>query len=159
VARSIRCQGARRFILPRLRLLLIVLTITLLLPAVASAAFSARVSGLPTVQRIGQRYPFVITVTNRGPWIKFFCIDFNDDDNSWLIKGPAPLAKYPKSDGFCARTLKKETRRFSFVLIPASQGAHKLEIILGKGHLYKAIQKVLVDDKNALSWSEEFVLS
>jgi hypothetical protein len=82
----------------------------------------------------------------------------HDDDGSWVIRAPAGVLKYPKSDGFCVKLLKKGTRKFHFVLIPAKPGGHELEVIFGKGKLYEAIQKVLVEDDNALSWSEEFFL-
>ncbi len=138
--------------------LAIIVVAVLSISAQASVtAFSARVSGLPTVQPVGTTYPFTVTVKNTGKWIKFFCLDFNDDNGSWLIKGPG-LISYPKSDGFCVNVLKKGTRKFNFVIIPAKSGSHTLEVILGKGKLYKSINKILVEDDNALSWSNEFVL-
>ncbi len=91
-----------------------------------------------------------MTVTNNGKWIRFFCLDFNDDKNSWLIEGPPKMTSYPKSDGFCVKVLKGGTKSFRFTLTPAKSGQHRLEVILGKGHL-KEVGKVLVDDNDALS--------
>jgi hypothetical protein len=132
----------------------------LLISAAAASArpdtFTARVSGLPEVQQVGRSYFFTITVRNRGAWIKNFCIDFEDDNNSWLIKMPGLNSR--KDDTFCIKMLRGGTRKFTARLVPAKTGQHKLQVILGKATLFSATNAAVIDDPKALEWSEDFVI-
>lgn len=122
----------------------------------ATAAFTARVSGLPEVQGVGRSYFLTITVRNQGAWVKNFCIDFEDDNNSWLIKMPGLNAR--KDDVFCVSVLRGGTRKFTARLVAARTGQHTLQVILGKATFFSATNAAVIDDKNALEWSESFVL-
>jgi len=122
----------------------------------AISAFTARVSGLPEVQGVGRSYLFTITVKNQGAWIKNFCIDFEDDNNSWLIKMPG-LRAYD-DDTYCVRVLRGGSKQFVARLVPARTGQHKLTVYLGKATLIPATNGAVIDDKNALEWSDSFVI-
>jgi hypothetical protein len=122
----------------------------------APAAFTARISGLPEVQIVGRSYLVTLTIRNQGPWIKNFCIDFEDDNNSWLVKMPGLNAR--KDDVFCMKVLRGGVRKFTARLVPARTGQHTLQVILGKATLFSATNAAVITDKNALEWSADFVL-
>lgn len=138
--------------------LLLAVTVSAHVPGAAARAdvFTARISGLPEVQEVGRSYFVTITIRNRGPWIKNFCIDFEDDNNSWLVKMPGLNAR--KDDVFCMKVLRGGVRKFTARLVPAKTGHHTLQVILGKATLFSATNAAVIDDPNALEWSANFVL-
>lgn len=105
---------------------------------------------------MGRSYFLTITVRNQGAWVKNFCIDFEDDNNSWLIRMPGVTAR--KDDVFCISVLRGGTRKFTARLVAARTGQHTLQVILGKATLFSATNAAVIDDKNALEWSESFVI-
>jgi len=116
------------------------------------------VSGVPKIQSAGVPFRVSIDIRNLGGTVKPFCIDFDDDKSSWSFVMPAGYSEW-KKDVFCLGTLRGHSHRVvRATLIPAKAGAHKLGITIGKGHVYKEIRTVLIDDSNALYWSQECVI-
>ena len=118
--------------------------------------FSARVGGLPEVQARGRSYFVRVVVRNQGPWLKNFCLDFGDSNNSWLIR-MSGLRAYD-SDTFCAPVLKGGVKTFIARLVPAKSGQKKLSIAVGPAKIYSNINRALVDSEKGLYWEDSFVI-
>ena len=109
------------------------------------------------MQQAGETYRLRARLTNRGGTFKPLCVDFTDDNNSWLIEAPA-YRDYD-SDTFCAGTLLRgQTRMLIFLVIAAKQGAHRMSLTIGKGTIYASLNDVLINDSGALSWDGNFVI-
>jgi hypothetical protein len=124
----------------------------------ATSGFTARVGGLPEVQRVGLSYRFAVTVQNNGGALRNFCLDFSDDHNSWLIKSLSVYTRDWDSDTFCVKSLRRGTSTFAFKMIPAKQGNHKLSVVIGTAKLYPTVNNAVITDDNALEWHSNFVL-
>jgi hypothetical protein len=117
---------------------------------------SAKVSSLPLVQHVGQTYFVTITVRTRAHAVRPFCIDFDDDRNSWLFQFPAPH-EY-KKDVYCWKGFRAYySKRFLVGLVPARTGQHKLGIGIGSAEFFPTINTAVLNE-NSLYWSRGFVV-
>ena len=111
----------------------------------------------PKVQQAGGTYRLRVRVTNRGRIFKPLCVDFTDDNNSWLIE--APLYRDYDSDTFCAGTfLRGQTKTLTFYVTAAKQGAHRMSLTIGKASIFAAVNDAVIDDSGALTWEGNFVI-
>jgi hypothetical protein len=118
---------------------------------------SATVSALPLVQHVGKTYFVTITVRTTAHAVRPFCIDFDDDHNSWLFQFPAPH-EY-KKDVYCWKGLRAHYRKqFLVGLIPARTGQHKLGIGIGSAQFFPTINTAVLNE-NSLYWSRGFVIA
>lgn len=122
----------------------------------SSARFSGRINPPPAVQNAGQTYRVGITVRTGSTKFSHFCIDFEDDHNSWVTRMPG-LRAYD-DDVFCFGKLRAHvTKKFSAFITAAKTGAHKLEVGLGQAHIYKSINDAVLDE-HSLWWNDQFVI-
>lgn len=123
----------------------------------ASSDYRAFVDAPPKVQVAGRTYLLKIDVRNLGGSAKPFCVDFDDDHNSWLIEMPG-LSSWA-NDAFCVGTLRAHAHKvLRAMLTPAKPGAHTLKVYLGKAKVYRSIRHIVVDDDDGLYWSRQFVI-
>lgn len=123
----------------------------------SNGPYSARVLTPPKVQAIGARYTLKTIVRNQGPTTRPFCIDFTDDNNSWLIEMPG-LYSFD-SDAWCAGTLKRDqTKTLTAYIIPGKAGVHKMSITIGKAKVFRTTHRIVIDDDDGLYWEGQFVL-
>lgn len=146
------------------RLQLVIALVVALAAAASSSAdakvslegVTARVSGLPLVQSVGQTYFMTITVRTRAKAVRPFCIDFDDDHNSWLFQLPAPH-EY-KKDVFCWKGLRPRYRASFLVgVVPARSGQHRLQIAVGRAEFFPSINTAVLN-ADSLVWSRNFVI-
>jgi hypothetical protein len=110
----------------------------------------------PTVQHAGLRYFLTITVRTRAQAVRPFCIDFDDDHNSWLFQFRA--SHVYKKDVYCFKGLRAHYRKsFRIGLIPARTGQHKLGITIGRAEFFPTINEAVMKP-GSLSWSDNFVI-
>jgi hypothetical protein len=94
--------------------------------------YKAFVIGPPKVQGAGHTYLMRIDVRNVGRTVRPFCVDFTDDNGSWLIEMPA-LSSW-NSDAFCLGTLKAGAHTVLRAYVTAAKaGSHKMSVTLGGG--------------------------
>ena len=109
------------------------------------------------IQYAGRTYSLRIRVTNLGATMKPLSVDFTDDKNSWLIEAPA-LRSFD-SDAFCAGTLLRgQTKTLSFFVTAAKAGAHRMTVTIGKAHVFRELNDIVIDDPSALFWEGNFVI-
>jgi hypothetical protein len=118
---------------------------------------SARIKPPPEVQIAGLSYTVVITVRTRATAIPQLCIDFEDDNDSWLVRMPG-LRAYD-DDVFCFGRLRAHVRKKQFVarIIPAREGQRHLEIGIGNARLFPALGNAVLRP-GSLWWSSDFVI-
>jgi hypothetical protein len=118
---------------------------------------SARVKPPPEVQITGLSYLVTITVRTRATAIPRLCIDFEDDNNSWLVRMPG-LKEYD-DDVFCFGRLAAHVRKKQFIarIIPAKEGQHRLQIGIGNAQIFPALHDALLRP-GSLWWSGQFVI-
>jgi hypothetical protein len=110
----------------------------------------------PKVQEAGRGYLLRVRIVNRGSTFKPICVDFSDDDNSWLIES---RYRAYDSDTFCAGTLRRgQSRTLSFLVIAAKDGAHRMTLTIGKGRVFSVSNDAVIDDEGALFWEGNFVI-
>lgn len=141
------------------RLLVLGSTIAIALAASAAApakptALSGRVLAPPEVQFAGRAYVVKVIVTSTRA-IRPFCLDFEDDNNSWKIRVPG-LSVWD-DDVFCMGLPATKRKEITAYLIPARPGQRKLEIGMGKAQLFRASRGAVLDEKS-LWWSDTFVI-
>ncbi len=130
--------------------------------ALASASahtdgYRASVNGLPKVQGAGHTYQLRIDVRNVGRTVRPFCVDFTDDNGSWLIEMPA-LSSWD-SDAFCLGTLRAGAHKVLRAYVTAAKaGSHKMSVTLGVAKVYRNLHRIVIDDNRALYWEQEFVI-
>jgi hypothetical protein len=111
----------------------------------------------PKVQSAGSTYRLRVRVTNLSATFTPLCVDFTDDNNSWLIEAPGLRAF--DSDTFCAGTLLRgQTKTLTFFVIAAKQGAHRMTITIGKAKIFRSVNDAIIDDPDALFWESNFVI-
>jgi len=121
------------------------------------ARFSARLSPPPEVQTAGQSYMIGIVVNTNSNSFSHFCIDFEDDHNSWVVKMPG-LRAYD-DDVFCFGRLRAHVKKgFYARLIAAKTGAHTLRIGLGQATIYPTTNDAILDESSRW-WSGQFVIT
>jgi hypothetical protein len=119
--------------------------------------YRASVSGLPQVQGAGRTYLMRIDVRNVGRTVRPFCVDFTDDNGSWLIKMPA-LSSWD-SDAFCLGTLRAGAHKVVRAYVTAAKtGSHTMSVTLGVAKVYRSLHRIMIDDKRALYWEQEFAI-
>jgi hypothetical protein len=112
----------------------------------------------PKVQAAGKTYRLRVRVINRGATFKPLCVDFTDDNDSWLIETPMRLVKFD-SDTFCAGTFKRrQTKTLTFFVIAARTGAHRMSLTIGKATVFRSLNDAIIDDPGALVWEGNFVI-
>ena len=111
-------------------------------PVMVRGLDTARITAPPTVQIIGLAYTLKVHVRNTGPWVKNLCLDFTDDNNSWLTRMPG-LRAYD-SDTFCVRFLKKGRRSFRATVIPGKAGVHKMSVTIGKATIFPTVNDAII---------------
>lgn len=122
--------------------------------AAAPTALSGRVLAPPEVQLAGRTYVVKVIVSSTRP-IRPFCLDFEDDNNSWKIRVPG-LSVWD-DDVFCTGLAPTRRKVFTAYLIAARPGQRTLEIGMGKATLFRASRGAVLDAKS-LWWSGTFVI-
>lgn len=120
--------------------------------------FRAFVSGPPRLQAAGVTYNMSLEVINSGSAISPFCVDFTDDNNSWLTDMPA-LTSYD-SDTYCldGPLAAGSTRTLRAQVTAAKPGSHKMSIDLGKADIAQDGNNAFITDDHAREWSDQFVI-
>jgi hypothetical protein len=110
----------------------------------------------PKVQAAGRTYALRVRVTNRGTTFKPLCVDFTDDNNSWLVE--SRYRSYD-SDAFCTGTLLRgQSKTLTFYVTAAKAGAHRMSLTVGKAKIYASLNDIIIDDAGGLTWEGTFVI-
>ena len=122
-----------------------------------STGYRAFVSAPPRVQATGRTYVLTIRLRNTGRTVRPFCVDFTDDNNSWLIEMPR-LYSF-NSDAWCVGTLRAGASKTLRALVTAAKpGNKKMSITLGKAKVFRATHRIVINDDDALYWEQRFVI-
>jgi hypothetical protein len=120
---------------------------------ISRVRFSARVNTIafPEVQRRGRSYYVGVQVKKQRGAIRHFCIDFEDDNNSWLVRMPK-LRAYD-DDVFCVGTLGAAVRKRTFVarLVAAKSGSHTLKVGIGSAKIFRVVNDAIPDSTTITS--------